>query len=71
MTKPIIQIGNEIREMTDKEFTEWQTLTAEIVERKAAELAALEAAAAAKISARAKLAALGLTDAEIAAFLGA
>lgn len=70
MTKPIIQIGDEVREMTQQELTEWQALTQEIAERKAAEIAAIEAAAAAKTSARAKLKELGLTDAEIAALVG-
>ncbi len=70
MTKPIIQIGDEVREMTQQELTEWQALTQEIAERKAAEIAAIKAAAAAKTSARAKLKELGLTDAEIAALVG-
>lgn len=62
-----IQIGNEVRDMTNDEKTNFEN-----VKREAElQIAALEAAAAAKASARAKLAALGLTDAEIAAFLGA
>lgn len=71
MTNPIIYDGDTHREMTAKEFAEWQALTKEIADRQAAEVAAIEAAAAAKVSARAKLAALGLTEAEVTALLGA
>lgn len=71
MNKPIIQIGDDSREMTDAEYAayvEWQNdLAKEQTERDAAE--ANKAAAAA--SGRAKLAALGLTDDEISALLGA
>ena len=63
MTKPNIQIGDEVREMTDAEY---KAHKADI----AAQTAALEAVAAAKASALNKLAALGLTNDEIAALLG-
>ena len=70
MTRPIIHDGETEREMTTEEYANWQALTKEVAERKKAEVDALEAAAAAKASAKAKLAALGLTDAEIAALVG-
>ena len=63
MTNPNIQIGDEVRPMTDAEY---KAHKADI----AAQTAALEAIAAAKTSARAKLKALGLTDDEIAALVG-
>ncbi len=55
-----------VRELTDDEQAQLDA------DRQAwrEEQAALDAAAAAKISARAKLSALGLTDAEIAALAG-
>ena len=54
------------RDMTAEEIVELDETRAEL----AAKIAAIEAAAAAKVSARAKLKALGLTDAEIAALVG-
>jgi hypothetical protein len=63
MSNPNIQIGDEVRPMTDAEY---KAHKADI----AAQTAALEAVATAKASALAKLAALGLTDDEIAALLG-
>lgn len=62
-----IQIDDVVRNATPDETATIDSLR----EQTAAHVGALEAAAAAKASARAKLAALGLTDAEIAAFLGA
>lgn len=62
-----IQIDDLVRDATPQEIAAIQAHE----ESAAAQIAALEAAAAAKASARVKLAALGLTDAEIAAFLGA
>jgi hypothetical protein len=59
------------REMTVAEKTEFESFVQDDNKRLAAEIAALEAAAAAKVSARVKLAALGLTNDEIAALLGA
>jgi len=53
--------------MTADEYAEWQALCDDVEQQ--AQAAADKAAAAA--SGRAKLAALGLTDAEIAALLGA
>lgn len=67
MPKPIIYDGIEHREMTDQEHTEWLVLVDEIE----ATNAALNAVADAKQSARAKLETLGLTEAEIAALVGA
>ena len=66
MTKPNIQIGNETREMTNAEFTQWQADAAEA----ATQAAAIEAKASARSGALAKLKALGLTDAEVAALVG-
>ena len=61
-----IQIDNEVRDATAEEIAMIQTAQNEHFAR----LAALETAAAAKISARAKLKALGLTDDEIVALVG-
>lgn len=62
-----VQIDDLVRDATPNEIArieaDWEADRARV--------AAIEAAAAAKVSARAKLAALGLTDAEIAALLGA
>lgn len=67
MANPIIHDGYEQREMTKTEHEKWLELVSEIE----AQTVALNAIAAAKTSARAKLAALGLTETEIAALLGA
>jgi hypothetical protein len=61
--KPNIQIDDLVREMTDAEYTDYQ---ARQVEAKAQEAEAT-AKADARISALAKLAKLGLTQAEIEA----
>lgn len=61
--KPNIQIGDEVRLMTDDEYAQWQTDNAVAQ----AEAEALEAKAAAKASALAKL---GLTADEAAALFG-
>jgi hypothetical protein len=63
MTKPNIQIDDLVREMTDEEHEAYLAEQAAI----AVEQAAVEAKAEARESARAKLAALGLTEEEIAA----
>lgn len=63
MTKPLIQINDEVREMNDDEFESYQTIIAEIDARKAE----AEAKATAKESAQAKLAALGLTVEDLTA----
>jgi hypothetical protein len=67
MTKPLIQIGDEVREMTDDEHADYIAFSAELEAQTAAQEAAVAAEQAAKESARAKLAALGLTDEEVAA----
>jgi hypothetical protein len=66
MNKPTIQIGDEVREMTDAEYAQWQ------LDSETAELIKASALAQAKLrqSALAKLAALGLTEAEISALIG-
>jgi len=66
MTKPTIQIGDIAREMTDAEYAQWQADN----DAHAAQAATVEAKAAARRSALAKLAGLGLTDDEIAALVG-
>lgn len=66
MTRPTINDGGVDREMTKAEHDQWLDLVADIDSQNAAR----EAAAEAKASARAKLAALGLTEAEIAALAG-
>jgi hypothetical protein len=62
-TKPNIQINDVVREMTDEEFADFQEIQA------SQELAESQRIAKenARASALAKLAALGLTEAEIAA----
>ena len=66
MARPTINDGGIEREMTQAEHDEWIELVADVEAR----AAAVQAAVAAKESARAKLKALGLTDAEIAALVG-
>ena len=63
MTKPLIQIDDLVREMTDEEFQSY------LVQQEQAELEILakQAKIDARVSALAKLAALGLTEEEIAA----
>ena len=62
MTKPNIQDGDTVREMTDAEHAHYLIITDDTKE-----VAAADARAAAKKSAYKKLAALGLTADEIAA----
>lgn len=66
MTRPTINDGGIDREMTKAEHDQWLELVSEIETQNATR----EAIAAAKESARSKLAALGLTEAEIAALAG-
>ena len=61
--KPNIQIDDLVREMTDEEYADYQKQQAEA----AAQQAEADAKIAARQSALAKLAALGLTDEEIGA----
>ena len=61
-TKPNIQIDDEVREMTDEEYANYQAQQAE----NAAQQAEADAKITARQSALAKLAALGLTADEIA-----
>lgn len=65
MSKPLIQIGDEVREMNAAELAQ-RELDIETAETAKAQA---EATAAVRQSALAKLAALGLTDDEIAALL--
>jgi len=62
-----IQIGDEVRDMTAEEAANYSR----VVREAEAQLQADAERDAARASGRAKLAALGLTDAEIAALLGA
>jgi hypothetical protein len=62
-TKPKIQIDDVVRVMTDEEYADYETQKSAIEAQKAAD----EAKAAARTSALAKLADLGLTAEEIAA----
>jgi len=62
-TKPNIQIDDIVREMTDEEYTEYKVQQT----ANAAAQAEVDAKVAARESALAKLAALGLTADEIAA----
>jgi len=66
MTNPNTFDGTKLREMTDAEYAQWETDNA----TQAEQAAAVEAKAAARVSALAKLAGLGLTDDEIAALVG-
>ena len=66
MTRPIIQIGDEAREMTAAEYAQWQ---ADNADHEAA-AAAADAKTSARASALAKLAALGLNESEINALVG-
>ena len=66
MAKPIIYDGETHREMNDTEYAQWQSLCDELDAQ--AQAKTIEAAAA--VSGRAKLAALGLSEAEIAALVG-
>lgn len=63
MSKPIIQIGDETREMTDTEHEQW-------LADNEAHMAAKQAAAAKEATRAAALAKLGLTADEIAALFG-
>jgi len=63
MTKPLVQIGDEQREMTDAEFAQWQA------DKTEAEANA-EAHAAKAAARQAVLDKLGLTKDEAAALLG-
>lgn len=62
-----IQVNDEVRDATAEEAARIEATRAGM----AIQVAAIEAAAAAKVSARAKLAALGLSEAEVSALLGA
>ncbi len=66
MSKPLIQIATDVREMTDAEHAQWLSDAAEAEARRVA----AQAVIAAKESAKAKLAALGLTEEEVAALIG-
>lgn len=62
-----IQIGDEVRDMTAEEVANYK----QVQRNSESVIATIDAKAAALASARTKLAALGLTDDEVAALLGA
>jgi hypothetical protein len=66
MTRPNVQIGDEVRPMTDDEYAQWQKDAADAQ----AAAAAADDLARARASAILKLAALGLSDDEINALVG-
>jgi DNA-binding NarL/FixJ family response regulator len=66
MTKPLIQIGDEVREMTNAEYEQWQADNKTQIQI----AAAVETQIKARDRALAKLVALGLTNEEIAALVG-
>ena len=66
MSKPLIQIGTNVREMTDAEHAQWLADQAE----HAANVEAAADATNARLSALSKLETLGLTPAEIVALVG-
>ena len=61
MTKPLIQIGDEVREMTDAEFAQFEADRIADAELASQLLAKAQLKAEAKATAQAKLAVLGLT----------
>ena len=69
MNKPNIQIGNEIRQMTDAEYSEWLEHGKDIDARVEQIRIRNENHQLAKESALSKLTALGLTQEEINALL--
>lgn len=70
MTNYRINDNGVDRDMTPTEIAAHEITMQQALTEQAARIAAFEAAAAAKVSARAKLKALGLTDDEIAALVG-
>ncbi len=67
MTRPLIQIDDEVREMNDDELAQYQARLTQELADKAAREAEIKAKAQAKATAEAKLAALGLTTNDLAA----
>lgn len=65
-TNQTVQHGSEVRQATAEEIAEWQSA----VDTGNAALQAMAEQLAAKESAKAKLAALGLTEAEVNAIIG-
>lgn len=61
MTRPMIQINDIVREMTDKEYDDWKLVQAEQAKQELEAQAKIDA----RQSALAKLAKLGLTQNEI------
>jgi len=70
MTRPITNDNGVHREMTQDEYDAYLATVQAAEAHAAARRAAADAAAAAKESAKAKLAALGLTEAEVNAIIG-
>ena len=65
-----IQIDDQVRDATAEEAAQIDTKRKAAEQAELARVAAIEAVAAAKVSARAKLKTLGLSDDEVAALLG-
>jgi len=70
MSEYTIQIGTEVRDMTQEEIAQRDKDLAEYSTAEAALQSAEAAKASAKASAESKLKALGLTDAEVSALIG-
>lgn len=67
MSKPLIQIDDEVREMNANELAEYEARVALDLANEAAKEAEIKAKADAKSAAEAKLAALGLTPDDLKA----
>jgi len=70
MSEYKIQIGTEVRDMTEEEIAQRQVDAQTWADFKAEQIASEAAKASAKASAESKLKALGLTDAEVSALIG-
>ena len=67
MIKPLIQIGNDVREMTDEELNQWQADEVKAQEELEAKAQAEAEAEVKRLTALTKLEALGLTTDDLRA----
>ena len=67
MTRPLIQINDEVREMTEEEYNKHVLIAGKVL---VMDEESIEVQAQLRLSASAKLAALGLTEEEIKAIIG-
>lgn len=67
MSKPLIQINDEVREMNDDELAEYEARVAQDLANEATKEAEIKAKTESKAAAQAKLAALGLTVSDLEA----